>query len=141
MQTVHVEHDFQVPPARAFAFLAEHEHLGVLFPAKVTRVRDGQDGQRNGVGSVRRLRIAILPPFEETTTKVVPDELIEYRITKGSPLRGHHGRMAFAPNGSGGTRFVYDITFGAVLPGVDVVVAKALDRSIRAGLPKVDALA
>lgn len=141
MQKIAVEQDFNVPVERAFAFLSEHENLSNLFPAKVTRVKDGDDGSRNGVGSVRKLRIAILPPFEETNTNVVENELVEYRISKGSPLRNHRGKMTFSPREGGGSHLRYEIEFGAVVPGLDVLVAKGLERNLRQGLTKVDQLA
>jgi uncharacterized protein YndB with AHSA1/START domain len=134
---VHVEHRFSKPPERIFAQLAEHENLAEVFGAKITRVRDGQDGQRNGVGSVRRLQIGPLAPFEETVTEFVPNERIVYRITKGSPLRGHLGVMTFAPV-AGGTRFVYDIRLASPIPGLALLVRVALTRSITQALPKVD---
>jgi uncharacterized protein YndB with AHSA1/START domain len=135
---VHVEHDFAKPPERVFSYLAEHENLAEVFGAKVTRLRDGEDGQRNGVGSVRQLRIGPLPPFEETVTEFVPAERIVYRITKGSPLRDHLGVMEFAPAPGGGTRFVYDIRLGAPIPGLALLVRAALTRSITRSLGKVD---
>lgn len=141
MQKIAVEHDFDVSVERAYAFLSEHENLTNLFPAKITRLKDGDDGTRNGVGSVRKLRIAVLPPFEETVTNAVPNELVEYRITKGSPLRNHRGKMTFSPREGGGSHLRYEIEFGAVVPGLDVVVAKALEGNIRKGLAKVDSLA
>lgn len=140
MQRVLVEHDFSLPPERVFAYLAEHEHLGPLFGAKVTRLRGGTDGQRNGVGSVRRLKVGPAPPFEETITEVVPQQLIRYRITKGSPLRNHEGEMRFSPNGSG-THLRYEISFGAVVPGLDRVIAASLRRNVANGLKRVDAAA
>ena len=136
MQRVEIDHTFTTPVDRVYAYLAEHENLGPLLGAKVTRVRDG-DSTRNGVGSVRRLKIGPLPPFEETVTEAVENELIGYRITKGSPLRGHHGEMRFTPL-STGCRLRYVIEFGAVVPGLDRLVKLALDRSIRRGLPAVD---
>lgn len=134
---MHVEHDFAKPPERVFAHLAEHENLAEVFGANVTRLKDGEDGERNGVGSVRRLRIGPLPPFEETVTEFVPSERIVYRITKGSPLRGHVGVMSFAP-ASGGTRFVYDIRLASPIPGLAVLVRSALTRSITRALAKVE---
>jgi uncharacterized protein YndB with AHSA1/START domain len=134
---VHVEHRFSKPPERVFAHLAEHENLAEVFGAKVTRLRDGDDGQRNGVGSVRELRVGPLPPFQETVTEFVPDERIVYRITKGSPLRGHVGVMTFAPDGDG-TRFVYDIRLSSPVPGLAALVRASLTRSIVASLPNVD---
>src|SRR5664280_2471974 len=106
---VHIEHDFAKPPERIFAYLAEHENLAEVCGAKVTRLRDGEDGERNGVGSVRELQIGPLPPFEVTVTEFVVPQRIVYRITKGSPLRGHVGVMTFSPSPTGGTSFVYDI--------------------------------
>ena len=85
---VKVEHRFAKPPERIFAYLAEHENLSEMFGAKVTRLRDG-DTERNGVGSVRKLQIGPAPPFEETVTEFVPSERIVYKITKGSPIKGH----------------------------------------------------
>lgn len=132
-----VDREFSKPPQRVFAYLAEHENLAEIFGAKVTRLRDGQDGERNGVGSVRQLRIGLLPPFEETVTEFVPGERIVYEITKGSPLRGHLGVMSFAAVGQG-TSFHYDIRLASPIPGVAAIVRAALARSIEKGLGKVE---
>jgi uncharacterized protein YndB with AHSA1/START domain len=134
---VHIEHHFSKPPELVFAHLAEHENLAEVFGAKVTRVRDGQDEERNGVGSVRRLQIGPLAPFEETVTEFLPNERIVYRITKGSPLSGHLGVMTFAPQ-AGGTSFVYDIRLASRIPGLALLVRAALTRSITQALPKVE---
>lgn len=134
---MHVEHDFGKPPELIFAHLAEHENLAEVFGAKVTRLRDGER-DRNGVGSVRQLRIGRLPPFEETVAEFVASERIVYRITKGSPLRGHVGTMTFAPTPSGGTRFVYDIRIASPIPGLAPIVHRALTGSIERSLPSVE---
>lgn len=139
MQHVLVERDFEKPPERVFAFLAEHENLESLFGAKITRLRDGDDGQRNGVGSVRELRIGRLAPFEETVIEFVPDELIRYVITKGSPLRHHAGEMLLSPAASGnGTHLRYEISFDSAVPGLAFVVAAGLRKNIAKGLDRVD---
>jgi uncharacterized protein YndB with AHSA1/START domain len=138
MQWVRVEKRFASPPEQVFAHLAEHENLEPLFDTKITRVSDGRDGHRNGVGSTRRLKIApVIPAFEETVTEFKPNELIRYRITKGTPLREHEGLMRFSPDG-GGTRLLYEISFASVLPGIDRVVAAALQRSIPRGLSGIE---
>lgn len=139
MQTVHVSQEFSLPVERVYAYLAEHENLGPLFGAKITRVRDG-DTSRNGVGSVRSLRIFPLPPFEETVTEAVENERIVYRITKGSPLRDHEGLMLFRETPTG-SRLDYTIRFGAVVPGLDVIVKLGLTRNVSRGLKTVDRLA
>jgi uncharacterized protein YndB with AHSA1/START domain len=136
---VHIEHHFEKPPERIFAYLAEHENLAEVFGAKIERLSDGE-GDRNGVGSVRELRIGPMPPFEETVTEFVPSERIVYRITKGSPLRGHVGVMTFELE-AGGTRFVYDIRFASPAPGLALIVRSALTRSITKSLPAVESKA
>jgi uncharacterized protein YndB with AHSA1/START domain len=134
---VHVEHDFAKPPERIFDLLAEHENLAAVFGTKVSRLQDGADGKRNGVGSRRQLQIGRLPPFEETVTEFVPFERIVYRITKGSPLRGHVGTMTFVPK-DGGTRFIYDIRIASPLPGLAPTVRAMLTRSIVKAMPSVE---
>ncbi|HXP28239.1 MAG TPA: SRPBCC family protein [Solirubrobacteraceae bacterium] len=135
---VQIEHDFAKAPERIFAYLAEHENLAEVFGAKVTRLCDGDDGERNGVGSVRKLQIGPLPPFEETVTEFDAPRRIVYRITKGSPLRGHVGVMEFSPTVSGGTRFVYDIRIASAVPGLAPIVCAALTRSVEQSLDSVE---
>ena len=134
-----MERDFDQPVERVFAYLSEHENLGAIFPMRVERLRDGQNGERNGVGSVRRLSFRGLMPFEETVTVVEPNRRIEYKITKGTPLRGHRGEMLFSERDGGGTHLRYEIVFGAKVPGVDRVVAASLRRSVSKGMETVAA--
>ena len=134
---VHVSHDFAKPPDRVFAYMAEHENLGHLFNAKIERVRDG-DTERNGVNSVRRLKVGPLPPLEETVHEFVPSERIVYRITKGGPLKDHVGVLEFSPTPSGGTHLEYNIRIASAIPGVAGIVASGLTRDITRGLALAD---
>lgn len=133
-----VDHDFSKPPERVFEYMAEHENLAELFGANVTRLQDGRDGERNGVGSVRQLKIGPAPPFEETVTEFERPSRIVYRITKGSPLRGHVGVMTFEPDGRGGTHLHYDIRLASPIPGLAALVRTSLTRSVNKGLATVD---
>jgi uncharacterized protein YndB with AHSA1/START domain len=139
MQRIEIDQDFALPVERVYAYLAEHENLEAVFGAKIARIRDGADS-RNGAGSVRQLRIGVLPPFEETVTDAVPNERIDYRITKGSPLRDHHGSMRFSPTPTG-SHLNYVIEFGAVVPSLDRLIKIGLERAVRNGLKTVDAKA
>ena len=139
MQRIEITQDFALPVERVYAYLAEHENLGPIFGAKVERLRDG-DTARNGVGSVRRLKVGPLPWFEETNTQVVTNELIEYRITKGSVLNDHRGEMRFSPNGTG-SRVDYVIEFAPKVPLTGPLLKKAIEGNVRSGLKDVDAKA
>jgi len=137
MQLLIFDHDYAMPPERVFAYLSEHENLDDIFGARITRLRDGTDGHRNGVGSVRELKVGPTPPFEETVTEFVPNELIAYEITKGSPLKNHRGEMRFTVEGEG-THLHYEISFRSKLPGVDLIVAQGLKRNVAKGLTGVE---
>ena len=79
--------------------------------------------------------------FEETVTLFQPDELIEYRITKGSPLRDHVGIMRFSPLPGGGTHLDYRIRIASRVPGLSPLVRAVLQRNLTKGLATVEARA
>lgn len=136
VQRIDIKKTFPFSVSTLFDHLSEHENLATLFaPAKISRLRNG-DNERNGVGSVRKLRIPPGPPFEETVTAFQPNALIEYRITRGSPLKNHHGVMRF----SGDERSVtlhYTIEFEGKLPGIAAIIRPVLEKSIRKGLDQL----
>jgi uncharacterized protein YndB with AHSA1/START domain len=132
-QRVHVTHTFASDPATVFEKLSEHENLGPVFGAKITRVRDGRTS-RNGPGSTRSLKIGPMPAFHETTTVSEPHTLIEYEITQGGPLKGHWGRQILTPTPDGGTFLDYTIGFDMPVPGVAGLVGKVLQRTISRGV-------
>ncbi|WP_370211959.1 SRPBCC family protein [Alloalcanivorax venustensis] len=132
-QRIEIDKEFPFPVSDLFNHLSEHENLSALFaPAKVRRVKEG-DVEPNGVGSVRRLSLPLTPAFEETITEFERDRRIAYRITKGSPLRDHHGVMVFSET-AGGSRLHYTIVFKGKLPLIAAVIKPVLDRAIRKGL-------
>lgn len=135
-QRIDIVQTFPFSVEKLYTFLSEHENLGVIFPAKIKRVREGQ-GSPNGVGSVRKVMMAPGLALEETVIKAEANQLIEYTITKGGwPINSHLGVMRFYPHEQG-ARLHYTIDLGAAVPGVAWVVAKALDGSIRSGLKKL----
>lgn len=132
-QRIEIVQEFPYPVSQLFAYLSVHENLEEIFaPAKIRSIKAGTE-HPNGVGSVRELRILLAPPFEETVTAFKENELIEYRITRGSPLKNHHGVMRFYPFGAG-SRLHYTIEFEGKLPLVAQLIRLALEKSIRRGL-------
>ena len=127
---VHVSHDFAKPPERVFAYMCEHENLGPLFGAEISRVCDG-DTDRNGVNSVRKLKVGPLPRSRRRCTSSCPNERILYRITRGGPLKDHVGVLEFSPTPSGGTHLEYNIRIASAVPGLAPIVASQLDARHR----------
>lgn len=136
VQRIHIEHRFPYSVEDVFAFLSDHENLeAIFFPAKIRRIQQGKDSP-NGVGSIRRMQILVAPPFEETVTDMVENEKIEYRISKGTPLKNHKGTMQFSA-APGGSRLVYTMEFEGRLPLIGPIVKVALEQGIRQGLKRL----
>ena len=137
MQRVDITKQFSFSVDKLFDFLSDHSNLEIVFaPAKVKRVKDGADSP-NGVGSTRRMKLPLAPAFEETVTKLEPNKLIEYRISKGSPLKNHLGTMRFSETPNGGSQLHYTIEFESCVPLVGPVIAAGLTQAIRRGLGKL----
>lgn len=137
MYQVEVAQEFEVPVEQLFAHLSEHENMRPLFaPARVTRVRDGTES-RNGIGSARRVKPGPMPSFIETVTDFRENELVEYRITCGSPLRDHVGTMHFRPCGQRSSTVKFDIRFEGAIPGAGPLFRFILARGIKHGLARL----
>src|SRR5690242_6592998 len=92
-QTVKFEQFFAAPREKVFAWFADHEKFGKIWPGRTRRIQASADGaEPNGLGSVREIRSAG-STFEETITTFEPPATIEYRITRGGPIKNHRGRL------------------------------------------------
>ena len=136
-QFIQMNVDFNAPVETVFAQLSDHENMGDILNAKVKRVKDGE-GNLNGVGSVRRITPLPLAEFEETVTAFEQNKLVEYTITKGTPLKNHLGRMVFSES-EGKTKLHYTIQFEPKLPIplTGLIVKTALEKIILSGLHKL----
>lgn len=131
---VDVAQQYAAPVESVFRALADHNRLGRVLGIPVKRVVNGM-GDINGVGSVRRMGLWPVA-VEETVVAVVPNESIDYRISKGgAPLRNHSGALHFSPAGSG-SRVSWQIHFDAP-PVIGAVVQQVLTQGLRLGLKRV----
>lgn len=135
-QSVRFTEHFTAVPAKVFPYFAQHETFGAMAGGPVAaklrfirRIRLGKDIKHpDGEGSVRRIGYGPLG-FEETVSTSAPGKLIEYYISKGSPLKNHAGRIEFHAEGSG-TRVDYTITFEPKVPGTGAVLKGVLKGMI-----------
>ncbi|CBL46881.1 Conserved hypothetical protein [gamma proteobacterium HdN1] len=138
MQEIYLEQTFNAPRKQIFGILSDHEKLGDVLGAKITRIRNGDDGNVNGKGSVRKLSLAPGLAIEETITTCTPDSLIEYTISKGSPLKNHKGTLEFS-DVAGGTQLRYRIVFDTKypIPFLGAGIRFGLEKAIGFGLGKL----
>ena len=76
MYTIEIDETFDVPRPRVFALFADHHRFGKLLGAPVKRIKDSDQADPNGIGSVRKIGIGPVG-LEETVTNFEPDSLIE----------------------------------------------------------------
>lgn len=128
VQTVKIHQVFDAPIEQVFKSISDHEKLGKILGSKIKRLRVGQDGA-NGYGSIRWVKIAFFPSFEETITRYEPNALIEYTITKDNPYKHHMGRMNFTEK-DGKTVFDYTVELESKIPFATPLIVKALQSAM-----------
>ena len=124
-QEVVMDGEFAAPRAQVFAAFADHARFGRIMGGRFTRIRDAAGSDPNGAGSVRELR-GLGPAFEETIVTYQPPALIEYTVSRGSPIKNHLGRIEFSDTASGGTRVHYVIRFEPRVPLTGGLIAGIL---------------
>jgi uncharacterized membrane protein len=129
-----MKQDFNAPLNQVFETLSDHATFGKICGINMTRVIDGSDGA-NGLGSVRKINIGLLPSFEETITDFIPNEYIQYKISKGSPIKNHVGELRFTEDG-GKTTLNYTIELESKIPFTTGLIKAGLEKGISGGLRK-----
>jgi len=137
-QHIEIQQSFNAPVETIFNLLTDHESFGNVLATKIKRVVDSQEENKNGVGSVRRITSFPVPAFEETVITFKPNHLMEYVVSKGSPIKNHKGRMEFSENG-GKTKLHYTIYFEPKLPFalLGSVLKQAIEKPIRKSLEEL----
>ena len=135
---ININKTFSKPLAEVFNAVTDHENFGKLIGTNIKRIKDG-DQHLNGLGSIRQINITPLPPFEETVTDFIDEEYFEYKITKGSPIKNHIGRLKFVQNGNS-TQLNYTIDFDMKLPIplIGKIFKNTLEKQISKGLDKLN---
>ncbi|TGN41132.1 SRPBCC family protein [Marinobacter confluentis] len=138
--TIEIDETFEIPLHRVFALFADHQSFGRLLGAPVKRIRDSDQADPNGIGSVRRVGIGPIS-VEETVTSFEPDSLIEYTITSLSPLKNHFGRIRFSSPSEQKTRVHYTVYFEDAIPLTGALVRSALNQALRRGMRRLPTMA
>jgi hypothetical protein len=137
-QHINITQSFNTPVETIFNIITDHETFGHVINTKIKRVVDSQDENKNGLGSVRRVSAFPAPAFEETVVAFEPNQVMEYVVSKGSPIKNHKGRMGFFDE-QGKTRLNYTIDFEPKLPFIffGSILKNATEKPIRDGLKRL----
>lgn len=134
--SLEVSRTIPLPLEQTFDLLSDHNQLTAILGLPCKRTQDAQGGDVNGLGSVRTLGLWPLD-FDETVTGYEPNSRIEYRITRGSPLRNHRGSVRFARDGATKTKVTWNIDYEMAVPVLGAVIKQALRFGIARGLGKI----
>jgi uncharacterized protein YndB with AHSA1/START domain len=137
-QHIEIRQRFNAPVEEIFRVLTDHESFGEVVGANIRRVVDSPGENKNGVGSVRRISSFPVPAFEETVITYEPNQLMEYVVSRGSPIKNHTGRMQFSEE-QGKTTLFYTIEFEPRMPFLFLgsVIKQAVDKPIRRGIARL----
>lgn len=124
-------------PEKVFDFFCDHESFGRIWPGKTTRIRESNNPDNpNDVGSIRQICLGPMC-FEETQITCERPSLIEYTVTKGSPIKNHKGRIQIKPGTNGGTEIDYSIEFDPRIPCTGGLIARNLYKDWARGIPPI----
>ena len=129
-----IQHVVRAPRERVFAVFANHARFATLFGAVSNCIEEGT-GEAHGFGSVRRIGNG-LTSFDETIVAFDKPQRLEYRITRGSPLKNHLGTITFHADGDL-TVVDYVISFDSKIPGLGGCMAWLLKRAWDRNGPRV----
>ncbi|HOU47290.1 MAG TPA: SRPBCC family protein [Chitinophagales bacterium] len=116
LQKLHFLQDFDAPIKNVFSFFSDHNRLGEIYPAFIKRITNAPNPANcNDVGSTRVI-IRIPLVMQETITQYIENKYLEYKITFGSPLKNHIGKMQFTALSPTKTRLEYIIEFEPWIP-------------------------
>jgi uncharacterized protein YndB with AHSA1/START domain len=135
---VKITEQISAPVEIVFDRLADHNRMSEWLDADIKRTRDSTvttEGP-NGTGSVRTLRMFGLLEFDETVVRCKRPSAIEYEITRGSPLRDHHGAITLTPDGNT-TAIEWNIVFNMAIPFTGFLTGFLLKAAIGRGLAKL----
>jgi len=133
-QLITINQTFNAPVSQVFKTLCDHEKFGEICGITMRRVVDGRENV-NGLGSVREIKIGVLPAFQETISKYIENERLEYKITKGSPIKNHLGILIFSEQ-AGKTVLNYTIELESKIPFTTFIIKTGLALGIGSGLKR-----
>ena len=134
IQTITIKQVFNAPLKQVLSTLSDHNEFGRICGINMSRIKDGVE-HLNGLGSVREIKVGVLPAFQETITMFIDKERIEYKITQGSPIKNHLGVLIFSEV-KGKTRLDYTIQLESKIPLTTLLIKSALGFGIKKGLKR-----
>lgn len=136
-QRIHFLQDFDTSIINVFSFFSDHNRLKEIYPAFIKRIIDAPNPKNcNDVGS-SRIIISLPLIIQETIIKYNEPNYLEYKITLGSPLKNHVGKMNFIELSPTKTRLDYVIEFEPLIPYTGFIINQINTKVVQDALSKL----
>ena len=136
MKSVHITQEFNAPQQEIFDYLSDHNNFGSLLNANITRIKDADGDNPNGLGSVRSIKMGV-ELLQETIVTFDAPNLIEYKITNNVPVNYHLGSLEFSSPAKNKTVLEYTIQMETKFGIIDALLLFIIQTSIQKGLKKL----
>lgn|GEM_PF-2534641 len=135
LREITLRQTFVASPERVWSAITDHAGMSKWAGAEVFLVANGD---ANGVGAVRRMKVGGLRIDEEVTYADAPRRLV-YKIVRGLPVNFHRGEMILErvhpTSGGEHTELTWRILMGSNVPGLvrtsGALLKPALARGLR----------
>jgi hypothetical protein len=125
-----------VPPARAWPYLTDPARMNEWSDARIDLLAPGLGGRPDEPGATRQATIRALGSTSRLVEQVVeskPPEHMIYRVVSGGLIRNHRGRVELSA-APGGSKLIWEIEFGAPVPGLARVMGWLFRSKMEQGL-------
>jgi len=136
MQTIQMTQEFNAPQQVIFDYLSDHNNLSSILNANITRIKDADSDNPNGLGSIRSIKMGI-EILQETVVTFDNPNLIEYKISSNVPINYHLGTLEFSSPSNNKTLLVYTIQMESKFALIDPIITFVLETTIKNGLKKL----
>ncbi len=136
---VGLERCIGAPASRVWEIVRDHERMPSWSPAREVVRRQAGEGDPDGIGAVRVVRIAGLA-IEERVIDFKPERRIAVLAMQGGPFRDCASEMELLPEGDA-TRVRWRVAMRPLLPGTGWLLRRGTARLVRSGLSGVARLA
>ena len=129
-----VERLLPVAAEVAWPLITIPEQMNRWSLARVEAVAPGEHGRQDAVGARRRVTVRVYglsSRLEERILVAEPPHRFVYCVVSGAGIRDHRGVQTLVAQGSS-TRFTWEVTFRAVVPGLATILASLLRPRLEA---------
>jgi uncharacterized protein YndB with AHSA1/START domain len=124
------------PPAEAWPYLTDPVRMNDWSDARIELLTPGPGGRPDEPGATRQATIRSMGATSRLVELVVearPPEEMVYRVISGGLIRNHRGRVELSAV-PGGSKLIWEIEFGAPLPGLATVLGWLFRPKMEQGL-------